>query len=66
MEATMETMPLTYGQRFDAIGDRMDAAYAERRKCEPGTAEYESANEAIEAVYADLRVLNAEMRAARP
>lgn len=53
----------TFGERYTAIGDRMDAAYAERRKFKPRTAEYEAADEAIEAVYADLRVLNAEVKA---
>lgn len=54
---------MTYGDRFDDISIRMDAAYAARRGLKMGTPEYEAADEQIEAVYADLRVLNAEVGA---
>lgn len=54
----------TLGQRFDEIGDRMDAAYANRREVmkrhKPGSAEAVAADDAIEAVYLDLRALNKE------
>ncbi len=52
---------LTMGERIDAISARMSAAYAARRETEPGTAEYVAADDRIEAVYHDLRHLNAEM-----
>jgi hypothetical protein len=57
-DSTMWT-GLTLGDRFDAIGDRMDAAYAERRNYRIGSPEYAAANDMVEAVYADLRLLNA-------
>lgn len=60
-------MALTIGERFDQIAERMDAAYATRKEVakvhKPGTAQYVAADDAIEAVYADLRVLNREIGA---
>lgn len=53
----------TYGEQFEQISERMDAAYGERRKHRSGSPEYAAADEQIEAVYADLRVLNAEVKA---
>lgn len=43
---------------LDVIERRMDAAYAARRTCKPGTPEYVAADAGIEAVYADLRAWN--------
>lgn len=63
-----ETATLTLGERFDQIGERMDAAYANRqavlkRGHKPGSAQYVHADDQIEAVYRDLRALNAEVAA---
>lgn len=65
-----ETATLTFGQRFDQIGERMDAAYANRRDVvarghKPGSAQYVAADDQIEAVYRDLRALNAEIGVGR-
>jgi len=53
------------GCRLDVITARMDAAYAERRKHKYGTPAYTAAADAVDAVYADLRRLNAEIRGER-
>jgi hypothetical protein len=63
-----ETQTPTLGERFDQIGERMDAAYANRREVmkrghKPGSAQYVAADDQIEAVYRDLRALNAEVAA---
>lgn len=55
----------TFGQRYDLIGDRMDAAYAARKQHAQGSAEYAAADAVVESVYADLRALNVEVKAAR-
>lgn len=60
----------TWGERIDDIGARMDAAYAHRKAVlasghKPGSAKYVAADDRIEAVYQDLRELNAEMGAGR-
>ena len=47
------------GPAIDNIAARMDAAYAERRRHKPGSAGYADADARVEAVYADLRALNA-------
>jgi len=57
--------PKTVGEQFDDISARMDAAYAERRKHKYGTPAYLAADEQVEAVYSDLRRLNAEIRGDR-
>lgn len=57
---TPQTTTASLGQRYDEIAERMDAAYAERAQHQPRTPEYLDASEAIDAVYADLRVLNKE------
>lgn len=44
--------------QLDEISTRMDAAYAERSKTRPGSPEYVAANDALEAVYEELREFN--------
>lgn len=53
----------TLGERFDEIAARMDAAYAARKPHRIGSPEYEAADVVVEAVYADLRLLNKEIGA---
>lgn len=54
---------LTLGERYDEVGDRMDAAYAALRGLTHGTPEHVAATATLEAVYTDLRALNAEVKA---
>lgn len=56
----------TPGDRFDAIADRLDAAYAARRGAAVGSPARVLAELELEAVYADLRALNAEIGAGPP
>lgn len=53
----------TLGERFDDIGARLSAAYDARAKYEWNTPAWHTADAALEAVYADLRTLNAEVAA---
>jgi len=57
-----DTHTKTFGQRYAEIADRMDAAYAERNRHALFSPLYEAADLAVQAVYADLRALNAEVQ----
>jgi hypothetical protein len=56
-------MATNLGERYDEIAERMDAAYAARRGLRYGSPEFAEADAALEAVYVDLRALNAVVAA---
>lgn len=51
----------TFGQQYDEITARLDAAYTERRKHPMFSPAWDVADIAVEAVYRELRELNAQV-----